>query len=898
MGKTRAEVQKAYRERKKAKEGSDYLRKETERVKGYYKPTTELESRKLNKRREKIRNCMRRKRAISRDARTVVAAREQHEIANDDVQVPNIPPDHNTGPCDSTTNDICQPSVASSSTLQTGRLVVDLKFVKGRRGRPRQSNALKVANSALKTLKSQLGSLKKKHTALKRKLNRSRSTVSSGNRMSYVCVTPSNRKRKLNFEETKLTPKSKAEREVHNLGITPTKRRRIVEELTLSNTILTELKENVVEERGRSRQRTLLQNVCGKLMKKYRLQSRFSQAVSVNRKQVMMSRNRKDVKKRRLNNERLRIKGTVVRFLEREDNSACIPGKRDATKSKTTKIQNRVLNDYLYNLHLKFSAENPSIKLSRTTFASYRPSYIKLVHFSSRRTCLCQKHQNLSLKLKGLKAAGAITTDNPDFLIHSHTDDEILQKVTDCDTEAITFSEWKRKEVTYKGRTCKRMMLENTTLSKEMFIEMFRSDLSIFRKHVSRVTSQYDQMKLLKEKLPNNHAICQMDFAENYSCSHADEIQTAYFDKCSVTLHPVVVYTKDIEGTMEHISYIYVSDTQSHNSGTVFAFLKHITETLKTKRPDIDCIHYLTDSPTSQYRNKAMMHVIANHDALFGMTASWQYWEAGHGKGPCDGVGGASKRQADLAVKRHAAVIQSSMDYYKWGSSQTDSQTKYVFVSKDECDVAQQELSLLNIKPIKGTLDIHSVVQIKAGEIAVRSTSCFCDGCFKDGQFAITCPGWEKHSLQYKNGEPIVRNVSSGEDQSAPVSNSDTISAEPCTHSDETVAVNSFVSPQETEEFSVNDYVAAVYNRKWYIGLIKDYDPEDSNLPFQVSFMEHGKGKGCLTFKWPTKQDIVWVQRGDILCRIEEPQPHGTRKMYKLQSTDESKINQAFDMYK
>ena len=41
--------------------------------------------------------------------------------------------------------------------------------------------------------------------------------------------------------------------------------------------------------------------------------------------------------------ERKRISQTVVRFLEREDNSACMPGKRDAIKSGKEKKQTRVL---------------------------------------------------------------------------------------------------------------------------------------------------------------------------------------------------------------------------------------------------------------------------------------------------------------------------------------------------------------------------------------------------------------------------------------------------------------------------------------------------------------------------------------------------------------------------
>ena len=54
MLKSRAAIQKAYRERKKTTEGENYLKKETKRVKTYYRPTTDIATHKLNKRREKI----------------------------------------------------------------------------------------------------------------------------------------------------------------------------------------------------------------------------------------------------------------------------------------------------------------------------------------------------------------------------------------------------------------------------------------------------------------------------------------------------------------------------------------------------------------------------------------------------------------------------------------------------------------------------------------------------------------------------------------------------------------------------------------------------------------------------------------------------------------------------
>lgn len=372
--------------------------------------------------------------------------------------------------------------------------------------------------------------------------------------------------------------------------------------------------------------------------------------------------------------------------------------------------------------------------------------------------------------------------------------------------------------------------------------------------------------------MPSTHAVCQMDFAENYSCGHADEIQTAYFDKCSVTLHPVVIYTKDKENMVGHTSYIYVSDTPAHNSGTVYAFLKRITDTLKQTRPEIECIHYVTDSPTSQYQNKSMIYIVANHHDLLGLRASWQYWEAGHGKGPCDGVGGTSKRLADLAVKRQIAVIQSAEDYFHWGDSAGNSQIKYVFVPKEECDQSQAQLSSLSIKSIRGTLDLHSVVQLNNGKVGVRNTSCFCNECFQNGVFKTGCEGWCVHDVLEKK-QVSVKTKDTG-----------------------TVDSVHEILPN-TELYTENSYVAAVYNGHWYIGKVVECDTGDESLQYHVSFMDHGKGKLGYTFKWPNHEDKIWCSRLDILCSVSEP-ILGTRNTFMLPHADITKVLDRFERNK
>jgi hypothetical protein len=200
-----------------------------------------------------------------------------------------------------------------------------------------------------------------------------------------------------------------------------------------------------------------------------------------------------------------------------------------------------------------------------------------------------------------------------------------------------------------------------------------------------------------------------------------------------VTLHPVVAYFRNHndENEINHKSFVYVSDEIGHTCSTVYAFLKDLVPRLKELIPELSCIHYLSDSPTSQYRNKSIFHIIANHLQLFGAKGCWQYFEAGHGKGPCDGVGAVAKRMADEAVRQGRVTIQDASDYFAW----------------EQCEETQIAMKTLKLSPVKGTFKIHSVFGLNENKITCRNAFCFCENCYKDGLFSGQCDGWEYHTI-------------------------------------------------------------------------------------------------------------------------------------------------------
>ena len=241
----------------------------------------------------------------------------------------------------------------------------------------------------------------------------------------------------------------------------------------------------------------------------------------------------------------------------------------------------------------------------------------------------------MTLMIKPLKVVHGSEIRNIDNLFKNTSNEQIDKIIDDIENERIAYSTWKRVDT---GDGKKKVSLVVVDISKQHYKETCLSSILQFREHMRLVNNQYVEIRKLKENLPLNHVVAQLDFSENYTCTSMEEVQSAYWNQSMVTLHPVVIYYKSIEDgkeTLHHKSFTIISDELSHTASTVFAFLKQLLPLIKVELPSMKFIHYVSDSTTSQYRNKFVFDLLTNHQELFGLKASWQFFEAGHGKGPC-----------------------------------------------------------------------------------------------------------------------------------------------------------------------------------------------------------------------------------------------------------------------
>ena len=223
-----------------------------------------------------------------------------------------------------------------------------------------------------------------------------------------------------------------------------------------------------------------------------------------------------------------------------------------------------------------------------------------------------------------------------------------------------------------------------------------------------------------------------MDFTEDYRCGSQDEIQSAYCNPTQVTIHPVVIYYKNrAEKENSHQSFVFVSSESHHDATFIYTLINKVISLLKEIVPNLEMIHYWTDSPTSQYRNKTIFKVISYHEEISTAKYHGIIWKLVTEKEPCNPIGGTAKRKADLEVKNGRFVIQDNVDFYEW-SKQESSAIKYVYLSTEEYEMSANFLKALckNLDSVNGTVKLHAVFSLKPNWIWIRETSCFCSNCF------------------------------------------------------------------------------------------------------------------------------------------------------------------------
>lgn len=324
----------------------------------------------------------------------------------------------------------------------------------------------------------------------------------------------------------------------------------------------------------------------------------------------------------------------VQKFATR--NSVPVPDKKRGIDKKGNLIRFRI--DTLNILHAKFEATIEDISFSH--FCRLFPVNVKIPRPDEWGTCLCLKCTNPKMKFLALIKID-LMEDFPDG-----PDNAVVPDVSAL-PQIVEFSAWEKKEGELKVKKCKKKY------KRVKFIEELKEELRVWKSHLERAVNQFKAIKAAKIEAETGEAIVvQMDWSENFALRDSMEISSAFFGAMQISIHPMVCWTAS--GTYTAAA---ISDCRTHQASAVFASLTPVIQEW-TKEKRFQKLVVVSDSPTSQYRNRWAVWLLQNLISQLGIPeATWIYTEVGHGKGPADGVGAAVKRKMTRAMAAPDAEI-------------------------------------------------------------------------------------------------------------------------------------------------------------------------------------------------------------------------------------------------
>ena len=228
----------------------------------------------------------------------------------------------------------------------------------------------------------------------------------------------------------------------------------------------------------------------------------------------------------------------------------------------------------------------------------------------------------------------------------------------------IAWDEWVTKSVplikkckdgSTEEKEVKNVLLEKRHTSIEKLVELTQDHLPNLSRHIFNIKHQFERLRSLRENLNQNDIVVHIDYTEHHACKYTREIKETHFGggNQQVTLHTGVLYVSG--GKVD--SFASLSACMQHDATATWAHLDPVLRGIREEHPNARNIHFISDGPTSQYRNKTNFYLASTVPFVEGfMNVTWNFTEASHGKGAPDGVGGALKNLADRIVSYGSSI--------------------------------------------------------------------------------------------------------------------------------------------------------------------------------------------------------------------------------------------------
>lgn len=311
----------------------------------------------------------------------------------------------------------------------------------------------------------------------------------------------------------------------------------------------------------------------------------------------------------------------------------------------------------MINLHRKFLLENTDCSISYSLFCHMQPFWVVQLSIGDRETCLCKVHENLSFLVDKLHSLRLIRgTDSEDLVdpicCDPNSKDCMYNTWLDCKNYNYMCERFSSKHFFYTvdNRNCsereeqrgpkRQIAFENHSEKKtDNFAKPHWAPSSV-SSQISKAIFQYKEpfhfLPSTKEEHEIHECISHVDFSENYACKYSSEIQAVHFasNHHRATLHTGVLHVGGVE---EHVCFATISPLKEKGPAAIWTHLSPILDLVKDLYPKVTMVHFFSDGPCTQYRQKGNFYLFCTKLQERGFqSGTWSFFEASHGKGAPD----------------------------------------------------------------------------------------------------------------------------------------------------------------------------------------------------------------------------------------------------------------------
>jgi hypothetical protein len=410
------------------------------------------------------------------------------------------------------------------------------------------------------------------------------------------------------------------------------------------------------------------------------------------------------------------LKLKIIEFAE--NNTIQVPDKKKYAKG----IKYRTSS--LLCLFNTFESQNPNI-CTYQTFAKYWPALFVKPSPSEFGTCLCTYCQNIELKVNSLQLRQLVSSHicleniiekarDENYDLENQFRAEVDSLADDDKKEIdIAYNQWEKVKQTEVSKNTGRvkgdkMMRQAKHMKAEELGKAVLKEFEQYKQHLERDHIMKAEIKKVRMEAneESDIAVLHIDWAEQHKLTEIKEIQSAYFNgRYTYDIHTGYCYTKE-----DSHGFASLSDSSDHKAEAIHAALKHkIADLVENgKKRIVIC----SDSPTSQYRNGKNVYLMKRLAQELKINIRLLFTEAGHGKSPCDGVGGNIKTQVEAAMLASFGQgllepIHSVQDVKKVIHEKTN--LNYHITIHTQEDIENVKESMPKLGPLVGAMKVHEI---------------------------------------------------------------------------------------------------------------------------------------------------------------------------------------------